>query len=241
MTCAGCGQPMTSLALAGHYGRTVTIDLCNACAHVWFDDREDLHLAPGGVVVLFEAMARAVQAGRVPVGARKPCPRCQQGLMRTNDRLGNTPFVYFRCAQGHGRLMAFAAFLRARKFVRDLSAEEVRTLRVEARVIKCVNCGAATDITTHSACAYCQAPIAILDADQLSKTLGELAAADTARAAIDPTWPLRAEQVRRQTEAAFAALQRGHGASPEFDLIETGVDLFARLARALRAPGTTSR
>lgn len=232
---------MTSLALTGHYGRAVTIDLCEACSHVWFDDREDLHLAPGGVVALFDAMARAVQGARLPVGARKPCPRCQQGLVRTSDRLGTTPFEYFRCANGHGRLMAFAAFLRARKFVRDLSADEVQTLRVEARVIKCVNCGAATDITTRTACAYCQAPIAILDADQLSRTLSELAAADAKRAAIDPTWPLRAEQARRQTEAAFAELRRGHGAGPELDLIERGLDIFARIADGLLAPGPRGR
>jgi len=224
---------MTSLALAGHYGRTVTIDLCPACSHVWFDDREDLHLAPGGVVGLFEAMARASRDGRVPVAARKPCPTCHQGLVRTHDRLGATPFEYFRCSNGHGRLMAFAAFLRARQFVRDLSPAEVQALRVEARVIKCVNCGASTDIAAHTACTYCQAPIAILDADQVSKTLAALAAAESRRAEVDPSWPMRAEVARRQAEAAFAELQRGRGATPGLDLVTSGLDLFTRVAGSL--------
>lgn len=225
---------MSSATLAGHYGRTITIDLCHGCNHVWFDGQEDLHLAPGGVLALFEAMGRAAQASRQPVAARKPCPRCQTGLVRTRDRVKDTPYEYFRCSQGHGKLMAFAAFLRARHFVRDLSEAEVQTLRVEARAIRCSGCGAAIDIATHSACRYCHAPIAVLDADQLAKTVSALEAAELERGRVDPAWPLKAEQVRRQTEAAFAALRQGHGASPELDLVESGLAIFAAVAARLR-------
>ena len=224
---------MTALPLTGHYGRPIAIDLCGACNSVWFDEHEDLALAPRAVVQLFEAMGTAASAARTPLQARKPCPRCATGLLRTRDRLGDTPFEYFRCTRGHGRLMAFAAFLRARHFVRDLTADEVRTLSVEARVVKCVNCGASTDISAHSACEYCRAPIAVLDAGQLTTTLAELTAAEAKRAAIDPTWPLRAEQARRQTEAAFAELRSGAAATPDLDLVESGIKLFARIARTL--------
>lgn len=224
---------MQSLTLAGHYGRTLTIDLCHGCAHVWFDGHEDLHLAPAAVLRLFEAMGRAAAGTRVPVAARKACPRCATGLLRTHDRIRQTPYEYFRCTQGHGRFMGFAAFLRARHFVRDLSEEEVRTLRVEARAIRCVNCGAATDISTRTTCEYCQAPIAILDADQLAKTIAELTAAEAKSDDVDPTWPLRAEQARRQTEAVFAELRRGRGASPEHDLVDAGLSLFAGVVTRL--------
>ena len=224
---------MTAVTLSGHYGRPLAIDLCHGCNSVWFDEREDLHLAPGAVVQLFEAMGKAVASARAPVGARKACPRCHAGLLRTRDRLHNTGFEYFRCTQGHGRFMAFGAFLRARKFVRDLTVAEVRTLSVEARVIKCVNCGASTDIREHSACEYCRAPIAVLDAEQLSRTLADLAAAHAKRAEVDPTWPLRAEQARRQTEAAFAELRRGHGVTPDLDMVESGIRIFTRIARSL--------
>jgi hypothetical protein len=96
-----------------------------------------------------------------------------------------------------------------------------------------VNCGAATDISTRSACAYCQAPIAILDADQLAKTIAELTAAEAKSDDVDPTWPLRAEQARRQTEAAFAELQHGRGISPEQDLVDAGLRLFAGIVQRL--------
>lgn len=233
MTCPGCGHGMTGLGLAARYGRTITIDVCHACNHIWFDGHEDLHLTPGAVLRVFQAMGEAAASARAPVGARKPCPRCATGLLRTHDRIKDTRYEYFRCTAGHGRFMGFAAFLRARHFVRDLSAEEVRTLRVEARIIKCVNCGAATDISEHATCEYCRAPIAVLDADQLSKTLAELTAAEVARTAVDPTWPLRAEQARRQTEAVFAELGRGHGASAERDLVEAGLTLFAGVVKIL--------
>jgi hypothetical protein len=233
MTCPGCGERMQHLALAGRYGRTLTIDLCSACAHVWFDGHEDLHLAPASVLRLFEAMGRAAAAPRGAVAARKACPRCATGLLRTHDRIRQTPYEYFRCTQGHGRFMGFAAFLRARQFVRDLSEDEVRALRVEARVIKCANCGAATDISTRSTCAYCQAPIAILDADQLAKTIAELTAAEAKSDDVDPTWPLRAEQARRQTEAVFAELRRGRGASADLDLVTAGLTLFAGVVTRL--------
>lgn len=224
---------MTGLPLYGHYGRPIAIDLCHGCNSVWFDEGEDLSLAPGAVVQLFDAMGHAASSARAPMGPRKACPRCTAGLLRTRDRLRDTPFEYYRCTQGHGRFMGFGAFLRARHFVRDLTAAEVHTLSVDARVIKCVNCGANTDIREHSACAYCRAPIAVLDAAQLSKTLTELTAAAAKRTELDPTWPLRAEQARRQTELAFAELQRGRGVTPDLDLVESGLKLFTGIVRGL--------
>lgn len=232
MTCPACASETTPLTLDAHYGRTVAIDVCHGCNHVWFDDREELTLTPGGVLRLFEDMGQAAQAPRAPVSARKPCPRCGTGLMRTHDRVKNTSYEFFRCSRGHGRLMSFTAFLRAKHFVRDLTEAEVQTLRVDARVIKCVNCGAATDVRVASACEYCRAPIAILDADQVKKTLAELQSREQ-RASFDPAWPLRVEQARRQTEAAFEAIRRGHGASPELDLVETGLAAFARIVGGL--------
>jgi sugar lactone lactonase YvrE len=47
---------------------TLTIHLCPACAHVWFDGHEDLHLAPAAVLRLFEAMGRAAAGAGVSVG-----------------------------------------------------------------------------------------------------------------------------------------------------------------------------
>jgi hypothetical protein len=130
--------------------------------------------------------------------------------------------------------MTFAAFLRARHFVRDLSAAEVRELGVRVAVIKCVNCGASVDVRTESACGFCQSRVAVIDEGQLARTLAELETASAGRAHVDPSWPLRAAQARRQTEAVFAELNRGHGATSAVDLVTAGVALFADVLKRLR-------
>ncbi len=234
MTCPGCALDTAPLTLEGQYGRVIGIDVCHACNGVWFDGHEDLHLSPAGVVTLFEAMGRAAGGARTAMARRKPCPRCQTGLLRSHDRVRDTRYEFFRCAVGHGRFMTFAAFLRARHFVRDLSAAEVRELGVRVAVIKCVNCGASVDVRTGSACGFCQSPVAVLDEGQLARTLAELEAAAAQRATVDPSWPLRAAQARRQTEAVFAELNRGNGATPSIDMVAAGVSLFADVLKLLR-------
>jgi hypothetical protein len=129
--------------------------------------------------------------------------------------------------------MTFAAFLRARNFVRDLTAVEVQTLGARVAVIKCVNCGASVDVRRQSACGFCQSPVAVLDEGQLARTLADLEAAARPRD-VDPSWPLRAAQARRQTEAIFAELNRTGGADPSIDLVEAGVGLFAGVLKLLR-------
>jgi hypothetical protein len=186
------------------------------------------------VMALFETMGQAAAEARQAMLARKVCPRCQTGLLRSHDRVGATRYEFFRCGQGHGRFMPFAAFLRARHFVRDLSAAEVRALGARVAVIKCVNCGASVDVRTSSACQFCQSPVAVIDEGQLERTLAELEASAARRATIDPSWPLRAAHARRQTEAVFAELNRGHGAVPTIDLVDAGVALFAGVLRTLR-------
>jgi len=233
VTCPGCHQDATALSLEGQYGRVLAIDVCHACNGVWFDGHEDLHLSPAGVVALFEEMGRAAGGARQPL-ARKVCPRCQTGLLRAHDRVRDTRYEFFRCAKGHGRFMTFAAFLRARHFVRDLSVAEVRNLGARVAVIKCVNCGASVDVRTQSACGFCRSPVAVIDEGQLTRTLTDLEAAAAKRAAIDPSWPLRAAQARRQTEAVFAELNRGAGATPSVDLVASGVALFADVLKLLR-------
>lgn len=233
MTCPGCQQDAIALSLEGQYGRVLAVDVCHACNGVWFDGHEDLHLSPAGVVALFEQMGRAAGAARQPL-ARKVCPRCQTGLLRAHDRVRDTRYEFFRCTKGHGRFMTFAAFLRARHFVRDLSAAEVRELGVRVAVVKCVNCGASVDVRTQSACGFCQSPVAVIDEGQLTRTLADLEAAAARRGTVDPSWPLRAAQARRQTEAVFAELNRGGGATPSIDLVASGVALFADVLKRLR-------
>ena len=74
MACPGCRAATSPLSLAGQYGRVLAIDVCHACNGVWFDGHEDLHVAPGGVIALFEAMGQAAPGARTAMAARpKPC------------------------------------------------------------------------------------------------------------------------------------------------------------------------
>ncbi len=188
----------------GHYGRQVAIDLCSGCNGLWFDDMESHQLAPGATLSLFRQMAEAVETSRRPLASRKPCPRCREPLTRALDKQRGTPFEDFRCPRGHGRYMTFVSFLRAKSFVRDLTPGEVNELRRHVRIIKCTNCSATVDITSHSACAYCRAPLAMLDADQLEKTVRSLQAAEERRQTVDPALPLRLAHERLKTERVFA-------------------------------------
>ena len=123
--------------------------------------------------------------------------------------------------------MTFVSFLRAKNFVRDLTPAEVNELRRHVQMIKCANCGATVDITRESACAYCRAPIAMLDPDQLATTVAELEASETRRQTVDPSWPLRLAHERLKTERLFAEIgqqSREHASSwSAGTLVESGL------------------
>ena len=76
MLCPNCSAPMTALALEGHHGRTVSIDLCLACQVFWFDGYESLQLAPASVLELFRVIGQT--------------PGIRQGVTRGRDRSRGT-------------------------------------------------------------------------------------------------------------------------------------------------------
>lgn len=199
---------MTERTFDGHYGRDVAIDMCADCNGLWFDGLESHQLTPGATLKLFRQMADAVDGARRPVSARKPCPRCRRQLTRAVDKQRSTTFEDFRCPDSHGRYMTFVSFLRAKNFVRDLTPAEVNDLRRHVQIIKCTNCSATVDITSESACSYCRAPIAMLDADQLAVTVSALQSAEERRQTVDPTLPLRMAHERLATERLFAEMGR---------------------------------
>jgi hypothetical protein len=227
MHCPACGGAMAEVTLDGHYGRAVMIDLCSGCNGLWFDLMESHQLTPGATLKLFQQMGLAVAAASRPLSARKPCPRCGRQLARALDRQRSTPFEDFRCPEGHGRYMTFVAFLRAKNFVRDLTPVEVSELRRHIRIVTCTQCAAPVDITSTSACAHCQAPIAMLDPDQLQTTVAELQASEAKRQTQDPSWPLRIAHERLKTERLFAEIgDRSRSGSTEhhrISLVESGL------------------
>jgi Zn-finger nucleic acid-binding protein len=245
---------MREASFDGHHGRTVVLDLCGGCNGIWFDGMESHQLTPGATLALFKQMGEAVAEANRPLGARKPCPRCQALLTGELDKQRTTTFEAFRCPQGHGRYLTFGAFLRAKNFMRDLTPAEVTELRRHVRSVKCTGCGAAVDVRTASACGFCRAPIAMLDPDQLQRTIADLEGREAARrrafsgddppapgarrdpnAGVDPMLPLRLAQERLRSERVFAELERHNRdvGVPAWDLVEVGLSSLGSVLKAL--------
>jgi ferredoxin len=239
---------MREATFDGHFGRRVALDLCSGCNGIWFDHMESHQLTPGATLALFQEMGAAVSEANRPLGARKACPRCHAVLIREVDKQRTTTFEAFRCPTGHGRYLTFSAFLRAKNFVRDLTPAEVIELRRHVQSVRCTGCGAAVDVREHSACTFCRAPIAIIDPDQLQRTIAELQSKEAQRPKpvpgksplqVDPMLPLRLAQERLRTEKVFADLakhDRSMGGFGSWNLVDVGLSSIASLLKALGEP-----
>jgi Zn-finger nucleic acid-binding protein len=255
MTCPACGGGMREATFDGHHGRRVALDLCAGCNGIWFDKMESHQLTPGATLALFKQMGEAVAEANRPLGARKTCPRCSAVLIGELDKQRSTSFEAFRCPSGHGRYLTFGAFLRAKNFVRDLTPGEMTELRRHVQSVKCTGCGAAVDVRTTSACAFCRAPIAMIDPDQLQRTIAELEARETRRrtpfadeaeaatgprprdplAGVDPMLPFRLAQERLRTERVFAdmAMHNRSSGADTWDLFETGLSSLVTIVKTI--------
>jgi hypothetical protein len=203
MTCPNCRAEMTARTYERTYGQPVTIDICDACQGIWFDELEMLQLSPGATLQVFLHIQEAAGAARQPLGSRLACPRCTNALDEAHDMQRNTRFTYFRCGNGHGRFTTFFQFLRARNFVRTLTAKEIAELRRHVRQVNCSNCGAPIDINADVACRFCRTPVSMLDPDQMRTVALELQRAETPRP-VDPTLPLQLLTERRRAEEVFS-------------------------------------
>ena len=56
MKCPECKQPMVERSFEGRNGTRVTIDVCQECGGLWFDNNESLQLSPAGTLLLFRAV-----------------------------------------------------------------------------------------------------------------------------------------------------------------------------------------
>jgi hypothetical protein len=197
---------MTVLPVDRLYGRTISLDVCQTCQVIWFDQGELLQMAPGATVKLVSLFVKDQTPARVPLGQSLNCPRCRRRLEDVQDMVRATRFTYARCPDEHGRLLTFYQFLRARSFVRTLGAAEIDELRQHIRQINCANCGAPIDIGKDAACSSCRTPVAVLDPAQLSKAVDELRRSLEPKA-IDPTLPMQMAIERMKTERVFAAVE----------------------------------
>jgi hypothetical protein len=231
MTCPNCGAAMDALALDGHLGTSVGIDLCLSCQMFWFDTRESLKLAPRAVLKLFRIIGEQALAARPPAAAHPACPRCHIRLALTHDQQRNTRFQYLRCPKDHGRLITFVEFLREKDFIRPLSPRQIEELRQSIQLVNCSNCGAPIDLTKSSSCGHCGSPLSMLDMQRAGALVAELREADRPDRPIDPTLPLRLAHARREVEAAFTSFEHGPG---WFDDVSQGGVVGAGLSALAR-------
>jgi len=193
---------MTTLTLEAHQDRSVEIDLCLKCQAFWFDKFESLQLSPGSTLRLLEMIGE--QKPERPASFEKvmACPRCESRLRPTQDMQRSTRFNYFRCTNGHGRLIRFFEFLREKDFIRPLSPQQIAELREKVHTVNCANCGAPVDLMTGTVCAHCSSPLSILDMEQPQRLIAQLKEAAAPRP-VDITLPLDLMKARRDVESLF--------------------------------------
>ena len=186
------------------YGRRLTIDVCHHCQCLWFDDQEFLQMTPGATLQLVASVAEDKESTRQPWATAPRCPRCSRPLAETHDLQRSTRFTYYRCPAGDGRFITYYQFLRAKNFVRPLSEEEVRELRTRIQQINCANCGGPVNVERDAVCGFCRTPLAIIDPDQVRKTIEHLKEAAEEKKGVDPTLPVSLAMERLRAERAFA-------------------------------------
>ena len=188
VACPGCAGPMERRDFARKPLGGVELDICFDCHALWFDQLESAQLTPGAVLDLFRQIHEHHDRPARPLADRLKCPKCRGALKLTQDIQRTNRISYYRCPEGHGRLTTFLQFLREKNFVRDLSRPEIAELRAHVAQVRCSGCGGPVNLKTEAACGYCRAPIAILDADAVKRTLAELAAAEK-RQPVPPPMP----------------------------------------------------
>jgi hypothetical protein len=164
----------------------VELDICYACHAIWFDQHESAQLTPGAVLQLFQALHEKRGLTPRPLAERCRCPSCRCALTLTFDIQRSNRISYYRCGEGHGRFTTFVQFLREKNFVRSLTLAEIEKLKAVVAQVRCSSCGAPVNVERDAQCTYCRAPLAILDADAVNRTIAELAAQEPRRRAPDP-------------------------------------------------------
>jgi ferredoxin len=227
--CPSCATPMRRQSFGRRPMGSVDLDLCFDCQAIWFDAFESPALAPEGVIELFRAIESLQGRTARPLASLMRCVACRERLALTHDIQRTNRIVYYRCPEGHGRLTPFLQFLREKQFVRSLTPAEIDRLKVKVAQVRCSSCGGPVDITKDAACPWCRAPIAILDADAVRKTLAELQQARSAQPAspgADPDAILAAIVAGDRSSARFAG--NAAWASQPVDLVHDALSLLTR-------------
>jgi hypothetical protein len=177
LTCGNCREPMQRLALQGHYGAKVDVDLCAGCHLVWFDGTENVRLTGASLVELIDAMGRAQTLAHHVLRRDAGCARCRGALKTVHNQSRWGRSTQLECVNGHGAYTSFAQFLADKGFTRPLSSADRAALLEREGAIHCVGCGAAIG-AADSRCPQCQALPALFDLARLARALDPEGAID---------------------------------------------------------------
>ena len=166
--CGNCRRPMRRIALGGHYGRSVELDLCDACDLVWFDGVETANLSGPGMLTLVGEMARAYAVPHETLRADPACPRCATALRAVHNRSRWGPTLQLDCPRGHGTLQSFEQFLHEKGLLRAMTQRDRAELLAERGRIHCVNCGGTIGVEDVR-CSWCRTAPALLDVARLAR------------------------------------------------------------------------
>jgi hypothetical protein len=207
MNCPNCSAELTEMTLDGHQGKSVAINLCASCQAFWFDKYESLQLSPRSTLRLIKLIGEAESLGPRQFASRLTCPHCPNTLRPTQDMQRSTRFSYFRCPNEHGRFIRFFEFLREKNFIRPLSDEQIKELRLHVQMVHCSSCGAPIDLAARSSCGHCNSPISMLDMKQPQELMAQLREAAEPKP-LSPTFALDLAKARREMEILFAGMEQ---------------------------------
>lgn len=226
--CPNCRQSMQNQDLERHDHGAVRVELCFACAGIWFDHLASVQLAPAAVIELFKEIQSHRDAAPQPVASRLACPRCNDALTLSYDLCKSGRFSYFRCPRGDGRFTPFFQFLREKQFVRSLTAAELQRVRSQVRQIQCSECGAPIDLEHASECQYCHAPVSFLDPDAVEKAV-HMWSDNENRRHLGPTPAALGDALLSMQLAHGGGAQGAAGPTTGMDLVAMGIHAIGRL------------
>lgn len=228
-TCPSCAAPMTPQEFGRKPFGTLQLDLCFPCQAIWFDQYESAQLAPEAVLQLFRTIHEHRDDHPRPMADSMRCVTCRGRLQLTHDVQRNNRISYYRCVAGHGRLTTFFQFLREKNFVRSLTGVEIEQLKVHIAQVRCSGCGAPIDLERDAQCSYCHAPLSILDADAVNRTLAELTLqAQRPARRVDPDAAVDALFAGQRFERKMERLDARSGAwiPGSLDLVREALDFL---------------
>ena len=196
---------MQRLALDGHYGRQVEIDLCAPCHLVWFDAIESARLAGTGMLGLLGTMADAQREPHRVLKRDARCARCAGALKPVHNRSRWGPTLQLECLRRHGAYQTFAQFLSEKGLVRPLSSADRAALIKRGEGLHCLNCGAEM-AQDDQRCSYCDGSPGMIDIARLARALDPEGATESH--AVHAT---RAEHAALQCLCCGAALPKSQG------------------------------